>query len=136
MGLTALRNRKGMTLIEIMISIMILAIVSLALMQTALLGMRENLKNAMRTEAMNVLDQRLNELRNTNFNHTDLALASNVTETAISRRFRAFSVTYQPVRTVQLVGADTTTKQVTLSVSWLYSGQTTTYSVTTIMRQL
>jgi type IV pilus assembly protein PilV len=135
MELTALRNKKGMTLIEIMFALLILAIVSMALMQMSLLGIRENLKNAMRDEAVNVADLRMNELRNTAFNSTDLALACNVTETAISRTFRAASVIYNPTRCVTQIGADTSTKQVTLAVSWHYAGQSYTHSVTTIMRQ-
>ncbi len=55
-----------------MIALVILMVVSLALMQTALLGIRENLRNAMRDEAVNIADQRMNELRNTDFNSPDL----------------------------------------------------------------
>src|SRR5512142_49616 len=98
----ALSNNKGMSLIEVMIALLILAIVSLALMQTALLGMKENLRNAIRDEAVNVADQRMNELRETQY---DDLLASSATETTISRNFRASSVDFRPSRSVTLVGS-------------------------------
>ncbi len=60
-----LYNKRGMTLIEVMIALMILMVVSMALLQTALLGMKENLRNAIRDEAVNVAEQRMNELRST-----------------------------------------------------------------------
>lgn len=134
MGRIALYNRKGMTLIEVMMALLILAVVSLALMQTALLGMKENLRNAIRDEAVNIADQRMNELRNTDFNSTDLALATNVSETVISRTFRAATVPFQPIRTITQIGSDANTRQITMAVEWIFSGQTYTHSVTTIVR--
>lgn len=133
--IAVLNNRRGMTLIEVMIALLILMVVSLALMQTALLGIRENLRNALRDEAVNIADQRMNELRNTDFNSPDLALVSNQTETIISRTFRAANVNFTPKRTVTPIGSDMTTKQITITVSWGFAGQSYAHNVTTIMRQ-
>lgn len=122
-------NKKGMTLIEVMISLVILMVVSLALMQTALLGMKENLRNAIRDEAVNIAEQRMNELRSTAT--ASIALGTQ-TETEIERSFRASSMRFRPTRSVQQVGSDPNTKQITMSISWTYSGQTYTHSVSTI----
>jgi type IV pilus assembly protein PilV len=130
-----LNNKRGMTLIEVMIALLLLALVSLALMQTAFLGIRENLRNALRDEAVNIAEQRMNELRNTDYNSTDLSLATNQTETAISRTFRAASVTFTPKRDVTQIGTDMTTKQITITVSWDFAGRSYAHQVTTIMRQ-
>jgi type IV pilus assembly protein PilV len=129
----ALHNKKGMTLLEVLIALVILMVVSLALMQTALLGIRENLRNALRDEAVNIAEQRLNELRNTDFN--SITLVSNLTETAISRTFRAGAVPvhFTPTRTVTQIGSDA--KQIAITVSWGFAGQTYAHNVTTIMRQ-
>lgn len=141
----ALLNKNGMTLIEVMISLLILMVVALAAMQTALVGMNANLQNSMRDEAVNVADQRMNELRSmvtgTFFDGNisgipsgdDLTVVSNYAEPVITRTFRGASVSYIPTRTVSKI--DTDTKQVTLSVAWGFRGKTYTHSVTTILRR-
>lgn len=127
---SAQHNNKGMTLIEVMISLLILMIVALALMQTALVGMSTNLQNSLRDEAVNIVDLRMNELRNAAFDSISLGTA---VETTIARTFRGASVSYVPTRTVTSINADT--KQITLSVAWTYRGGNNTHSVTTIMRR-
>jgi type II secretory pathway pseudopilin PulG len=136
----ALHSKNGMTLIEVLLALVILMIVSLAVMQTALVAMNANLQNSLRDEAVNIVDMRVNELRSaatgTQFDGGDLATPSNPTitnETPISRSFRAFSVNYTPTRTVSSINTDT--KQVTMSVAWLFRGRNYTHSVTTIMRR-
>ena len=123
-------NNKGMTLIEVMISFLILMVVALAVMKTALVGMSTNMQNSLRDEAVNVVDLRMNELRNTAFDSISLGVT---TEAAIPRTFRAASVSYRPTRTVTSINADTI--QITMSVAWTYQGQTYTHSVTSIMRR-
>ena len=60
-----LLNKKGMTLIEVMIALVILLIVMLALMQTVTLGINSNVSNLLRDEATNIAELRITELRNT-----------------------------------------------------------------------
>jgi type IV pilus assembly protein PilV len=132
MELIALHNKKGMTLIEIMIALLILMVVSMALMQTALLGMRENLRNAIRDEAVNLAEQKINELRST---PTASIAFGTLVDTPVSRTFRATTMSFTPTRNVTQIGSDPSTKQVTMAISWVYSGKTYTHSVTTIMRQ-
>jgi type IV pilus assembly protein PilV len=139
----ALHNKKGMTLIEVMISLLILMVVALAVMQTALVGMNANLQNALRDEAVKIVDLRMDELRSkatgTFFDGSGypadggLTIVNNYAEPVISRNFRAATVYYAPTRTVSSINADT--KQVTMSVAWPFRGQTYTHSVTTIMRR-
>jgi len=125
------QNKNGMTLIEVMLAMVILMVVSLALMQTALLGMRENLKNAMREEAVNLADQRMNELRSM---LTDTIVFSGPTETTVSRAFRAANVTFTVKSNPTKI--DGTTTQIDTSVEWHYPpGQNYSHSVTTIVRK-
>ena len=60
-------NKKGVTLIEMMIALVILLVVSLALMQTAIIGISMNVQNALRDEAVNVAEMRMNQLRSMPF---------------------------------------------------------------------
>jgi type II secretory pathway pseudopilin PulG len=127
-----LHNKNGMTLIEVMIALLILMVVALAVMQTALVGMRVNTQNSLRDEAVNIVDLRMNELRNTAFD--SISLGTTI-EPAISRTFRGgVTVNYTPTRTVSQIDTSGDTKQITVSVAWPYAGKTYTHSVTTIMR--
>jgi prepilin-type N-terminal cleavage/methylation domain-containing protein len=125
-----LRNNKGVSLIEVMIALVILMFVSLAVMKTALVGMSTNLQNAMRDEAVNIVDLKLNELRDTAFDSITLVT---VTEADVVRDFRGAKVYYTPKRIVERINADT--KQITMSVDWVYRRNSYTHSVTTIMRR-
>ncbi len=137
MARIVLFNKKGVTLIEMLISLVIVMIVSLALMKTTLLGMKTNLQNSVRDEAVNIAESRMNQLRSLPFpvppGTNDLTATTNAVETAIQRNFRSFTLTYTPVRTVTDLNADS--KQVTLSVSWNYGGKAYTHAITTIMRK-
>jgi type II secretory pathway pseudopilin PulG len=124
----ALRNNKGVSLIEVMISLLLLMVVSLAVLRTALVGVSTNLQNSMRDEAVNVVDLKINELRNTDF---DVITLGTVTGPDISRHVRNTTVPYTPARRVESV--DPNTKQITMSVGWTYRGADYRHSVTTIM---
>jgi len=58
---------KGVTLVEVMISLVILLLVSLALMQTALVSIDANMNNVLRDEAVNIAEQRMDEARSLPF---------------------------------------------------------------------
>ena len=131
-------NKKGVTLIEMMIALVILLTVSLAFMQTALLGTSINVKNQLRDEAVNIAEMRMDQLRSLPF--TDLttspylaAPGNSPAEAVVQRNFRGFSINYTPTRTIADISTDT--KQVTIMVAWSYRGQTYTHGITSIMRK-
>jgi prepilin-type N-terminal cleavage/methylation domain-containing protein len=130
-------NKKGVTLIELMISLVILLIISLALMKTTLLGISTNVKNQLRDEAANVAEMSMIRLRNLPFTdtltHADLTATAGVDETAVPRKFRRFSIDFTPRRTIADI--NTRAKQITITVSWNFRGQVNTHGITTIMRK-
>ena len=125
---------KGSTLLELLISLLILLVVSLALVQSAQLGMSKNLENSLRDEAVNVADMRMNQLMGLPF--TDAALvatpAAGVTEEVISRYIRLSPITYTPTRTITDINADS--KQIAIAVEWKYKGKSFTHGSMSIMR--
>ena len=125
-----LLNKKGVSLVEMMIALVILLLVFLALMQGALLSIDSNLRNALRDEAVNIAEQRLTDLRNKPFDHADLN-AGAVTETAIPGTFRDMTIQFTPTRTIV---DHTTSKDITVSVAWTWKGENFTHTVTTIKR--
>lgn len=126
---TVLINKKGMTLVEIMLALVILLIASLALMKTAMLGISMNVQNTLRDEAVNVAEMEVNFLRSQSFANINSA----ATYTVISRNLRGFSVDYRVTPTP--VDITTDSKQINISVAWDYRGQTYTHGITTILRK-
>ena len=122
-------NKKGVTLVEMMIALVILLVVSLALMQTAIIGMNVNLQNVLRDEAVNIAEMRMNQLRIVPFDTLD-SIAS---ETTVTRNFRGFTETYTPARTINTINANS--KQISIMVSWTYRGQIYNHGITTIVRK-
>lgn len=128
-------NKKGLTLVEVMIALVVLLIVSLALMQTALVSIDSNMTNVLRDEAVNIAEITMNEARNTPFN--SLVGTSNTT---VLRNFRNIAnFQYNVTRTVTDLNSDN--KQVNITVTWEWKENTTangnplTHNITSIVRR-
>jgi type II secretory pathway pseudopilin PulG len=63
----AIKDNNGMSLIEVMISLLVTMILFLALMQTSLLSISQNTRNSIRDEAVSVATERMREARNMDF---------------------------------------------------------------------
>jgi type IV pilus assembly protein PilV len=124
----AVFNNKGVTLIEMMIALVILLVVSLALMQTALIGIKTNLQNTLRDEAVSVAEMRMNQLRSLPFDSITAGA-----EPQVTRNFRGFVETYGLVRTVDPINANS--KQISILVSWTYRGKSYSHGVSSIVRK-
>jgi len=150
---TALLNKKGFTLVEVMVAFVILLFVSLAMMQLGLVSIGSNITNILRDEAVSIADQRLNDLMSEASNAKnwgnptqDANLQANgpVTENVAGpanpfrRSFRLFTVDYIVTRTITDLEKDLVmgpfVKQINITVSWTWKGQTPTHSVTSIVR--
>jgi type IV pilus assembly protein PilV len=116
-----------MSLIEVMIAIVLLMIVSMALMQTSLVGYQTNIQNALREEATRVADEEMSKQR-------DTAYAALVTlpTTTVSRNFRGFTEVYSITPTVAEFAA-VNSKQINVFVEWEYRGKRYNHSITTIV---
>ena len=134
-----LLNKKGMTLIEVMIALVILLIVMLALMQTTTLGINSNVTNLLRDEATRIAEQRITELRNTLFTDGALAATAGADDGLETREFRNFAVDFTRRRTITDLGGDD--KRVDINITWEWrnrtvaSGNPYTYTVSTIVRR-
>jgi prepilin-type N-terminal cleavage/methylation domain-containing protein len=60
-------NKRGMSLVEVMIALVVMLLVFFALMQTALVGIDSNMLNSLRSEAVNVAEMRMNQAMNEPF---------------------------------------------------------------------
>jgi len=128
-------NKKGVTLIEMMISLVLLLITSLALMKISLLGTSTNVENQLRSEAVRIVDMRMNQLRSLpfadTFTHADLVATGGAAEAVVSRNFRGFSMDFSPTRAI--VDINPELKQISVSVTWSYKGRTIEHGIVSIL---
>ena len=121
-----------MTLIEVLVSLVIVFVIFLGLSSSGLVVLDQNIKNELRDEAVSVADNAVQDARLARFdNVTDLP-AYNVLR-PVRNVNRSFTVT----RTVTILDPDN--RQVTVNVAWtrMENGQPRTYShqVVTIVRR-
>ena len=133
MAHSARLNNKGMSLLEVMIATVFLMIVSLALVQTSLLGFQENLRNSLREEAIRIADQRIGDLRGRAFTETftDPLLNAGVTTATVTRKLRSFQKDFTVTTTVTDLTQEN--KQITVEVKWNYKGPVFSHSSTVIV---
>lgn len=131
--ITVLLNKKGVTLVEMMIALVILLLVFLALMQVALVSIDHNLRNALRDEAVSIAEQRLTELRDKPFTDGSLTDTSNsfVSDATIPRTFRDLSINFISTKKIK---NNTTSKDITIKVTWTWKAESFSHTVTTIKR--
>lgn len=60
---TSKQNSAGFTLIEVMVSVLVLTVGMLGLLQTIILATDQNLRNQMRTEAVQIGETNMHEMR-------------------------------------------------------------------------
>lgn len=138
----AMLNKKGMTLVEVLIALVVLLLVFLALMQTALVSIDSNTRNILRDEALSIAEARMTDLRNRPFDDALLADTGGVfvAEAGISRNFRGFAVTFTPLRRIADLGAGDD-KQVDITIRWDWkentfaNGNPYTHAISTILRR-
>jgi type II secretory pathway pseudopilin PulG len=121
-----------MTLVEVLVSLVIVFIVFLGLSASGLFVLNENIKNELRDEAVSVADSAVQEARRAPFDNLVTLPADNVLRQVRSVH-RPFTVT----RTV--TNLDGNNRQVAINVAWTRTegGQTRSYShqVVTIARR-
>ncbi|MEW6713990.1 MAG: type II secretion system protein [Nitrospirota bacterium] len=116
---TVFKDKKGLTLVEVLISLLVTLILFLALMQSVLLSVNMNNRNQLRDEAVNVAEERMRELRSLDFDNADLADTGGaaVADGTVTRNFRNFTTpfTFNRTRAIDNLGAGVMTIAVTVS---------------------
>ena len=127
---TAMSNKKGLTLVEVMIALVIVLLVFLALMQTALVSIESNTVNLLREEAVSIAEMRMNQARNIPFD--SLVSASSVPVTRNIRNITG-GFTFNTSMAVADLGGDS--KQINIAITWQWKGNPYSHSITTIRRR-
>ena len=128
---TVLLDKKGLTLVEVMIALVVLLIVSLALMQTALVSINSNMTNILRDEAVSIAEESMNEARNIPFDN----LAAGASGETVSRNFKNIA-NFQYAVTRTVTDLNFNNKQIEIRVTWNWKGNPIPpHIITTIVRR-
>ena len=131
-----MKNKKGMTLIEVLIAILITFIVFLGLSGSGIFVLNENIKNSLRDEAVSVAGMEMEHARNISFDNLYYAPGTQAVDN-VERQIRGLTVNYGVTRTVTVL--DLNNLQVSINVTWTRTenNQMKSYSdnIATIVRR-
>jgi prepilin-type N-terminal cleavage/methylation domain-containing protein len=155
----AFLNKRGLTLVEVMIALVIFLFVFIALMQTALVSIDGNMINSLRNEALNIAEMRMNEAKNESFavlvsdigdlSACDCPTGFAGTGTCVERDIRSVSgfdfctnLTCTEVVGGGGVGGDgncatedAVNKQVHITIGWQWKGENYTHRISTVRKR-
>jgi type IV pilus assembly protein PilV len=141
-----LSDRKGFTLIEMLVAMVIILVALLGLVQAALLSIDSNLRNLSRDEAVRLAEERMNVLKNKSVDNEHLPPGGPICDPeAVKRTFRNMSKSFLVCTTITNLG-DEKRKSLQVVVGWdhkkelppPYSGPTLKefqYSMTSIIER-
>lgn len=142
----ASRSENGVTLVEMMIALVVLLLVTLAMMQTALVSIDANMTNVLRDEAVGIAEMRMNEARNLAYTSTTDNLSSDAgtlsgcptgfpsTGVSVTRNLRNITdFNFCTNRTVTTLSTET--KEIDITVGWIWKGNPYTHTISTILRR-
>jgi prepilin-type N-terminal cleavage/methylation domain-containing protein len=130
------KYRKGFTLIELMIALVILTVGMLGLLQVYTNYIRINIDNVMRNEAMRISEARMEELRNTAF--SSLPADDTTITTTIQRAIRKMTVDFTTITKVNDLsmrkdGVTPNSKAIQVLVKWGNKGTSHQHSAATVI---
>lgn len=138
-----IKNKKGLTLIEVMVALVVLLIVFLGMMQAIAIAVNMNVKNQLRGEGVRVADERVSALKNLSFgNNADLNATGgvfindidpNTGTNIITRSFRNFSMDFTSTKRITDINADN--KRIELTVSWTWRNETFNHGVSLVLKR-
>ncbi len=123
------KNSRGLTLIEVLISVVIMFIVFLGLTGTVMTALDFNIQNTLLDEAVSIGEARMNAIRSLPFDN----IVTPATSDSVTRDVRRFSVPYSVTTTVTTPAPDI--RQVTMVVAWTRHGKTRSHTFSSIVRR-
>ena len=118
-------NKRGFTLIEVLVAMVVLMIAMLAVLDAMTIAMRKNLETFLRDESVRIAEQSMNEARNMSF----ATLANNTQN--ITRTYKQYAKTFTVNRTVTPLSANSCSIQ--LRVTWFINNRAYNHDVTSII---
>ena len=123
-GVNTKNKTNGFTLVEILVSILLLTVVLLGIVQSLAIYTRQNIRNIVRDEAVRIAQECMENLRN-NYN----------CNSTVTKNFRNFSITYQ-ISAPDVATFTSENNNVQVSVTYTYppsSSRTYTYTINSVV---
>ena len=123
-GVNTKNKTNGFTLVEILVSILLLTVVLLGIVQSLAIYTRQNIRNIVRDEAVRIAQECMENLRN-NYN----------CNSTVTKNFRNFSITYQ-ISAPDVATFTSGNNNVQVSVTYTYppsSSRTYTYTINSVV---
>ncbi len=114
-------SKKGFTLVELLVSILIMSVMFLALLHSLSLYVKYNTLNTLRNEAIKIAQGCAEQIR-----------SGQSCSPAITKRFRQFSITYS-ISAPNPALFSSGTNNVTITVSYSFGGRNYSYSLSTVV---
>ncbi|MBF0339263.1 MAG: prepilin-type N-terminal cleavage/methylation domain-containing protein [Nitrospirae bacterium] len=125
-------NDKGFTLVEALVSMVILLFVMVALLQTVTVASNVTYKNELRDEVTKIVKEELEATRDANFDGVLTGTCEKCTSpNTYTRQFKNASINFGIVKTVTVLDANN--KRVDITVTWVFKGETMNYTVNTLI---
>lgn len=125
-------DRKGFTLVEVLVGMVILLLGLLGSLVGILAVVDYNANNAVRQEAVKIAQEVMEDSRNQTYG--SLSLGTTVLPT-VQRQFRKWQQSYQVTRTVQKNPTTDFTRKIQVTVQWTYRGRNHSYSLESIVKR-
>lgn len=122
--LTSMHDKKGFTLIEVMVAILIMMVGVLGLLSTMSVAMKHNIENQRREEVIRVAEEIMSGMRTRQF-----GVQSAYSTTTVKSQVRP--VTYVVTERVENVSAGTTVRY-QVDVRWTYKNYSALHTIVTI----
>lgn len=126
----AFSNSQGFTLVEFLISIVILTVVLLALLESVTLSIAHNMKNQLRNQAILIADEKMNREKLKPFDAISSGTTKNSTD---SYTIGLAHKNYSSTKTIS--ATSNSSKSIDINVSWHYKGQRHTHSIISLVAQ-
>jgi prepilin-type N-terminal cleavage/methylation domain-containing protein len=143
-----LLSKSGFSLVEVMIALVIALLVFFALMQTALVGIDSNMRNALRDTAVNVADMRMDEARSIPFTQSVDYLVSDTGSLSGAACPAGFYATGKRIQrdvksvtnfdfctNMDVVSINADNRQVNITVGWKWKGESYTHRISTLRKK-
>lgn len=121
-------GQGGFTIVELLVSVLILIFVSVALMQTAIVNIEFNVKNSLRDEGVRIAGEVVDDIRNAGV--ANVVAIYHGTTGQVTRRIRNIDASYNVSNSVADVG--TFGKKVNVFVEWQWKGEMYNTTVSTV----
>jgi type IV pilus assembly protein PilV len=128
MAMTVHTNKKGFTLVELLVAMVIMTVGLLGLLQTVIYAINFNMGNQLRQEAIMLADDRMNQEKIKTF---DIISSPIVDRYPVQRVVNGAFRNYSYVKTNS--DLTTRTKNIDIQVSWRYKGTRFSHSISSLV---